>query len=348
MASRSAFLLGLLILAGCESSPATQSASNLPSPSQSPTRAPGLATAGPRSSAAAAYDEASSQVVLFGGEGPPTTNAAFDYLGDTWVWDGRSWIRADGAGPSPRFAATMAYDAARGQVVLFGGLPASTFSGETWTWDGRAWTQHHPAMSPPARQFASMVYDAGHRVVVLFGGQAPAILNDTWTWDGTTWREQHPTRSPTARISSAMTYDAARGRVVLFGGDADQGQVFSGGFGDTWTWDGANWSQVSSGASPPARAWAGLAYDAAVGKSVLFGGLSGPQATLMNDTWTWDGVHWAQQRLAGSPPPRQDASLVYDTAQQVVVLYGGSGASGSNPYLADTWVWDGVGWSKRG
>jgi hypothetical protein len=242
----------------------------------------------------------------------------------------------------------MAYDAARGQVVLFGGLPAGNVSAETWTWDGHAWTQRHPAVNPPARQFASMVYDAARRVVVLFGGQAPAILNDTWTWDGTTWTQQHPTRRPTGRVASAMTYDGARARILLFGGDSGQGQAFSGGYGDTWTWDGANWSQVSSGPSPPPRAWAALAYDAEVGKSVLFGGLSGPQATLMNDTWSWDGARWTQQQPAGSPPPRQDASLVYDTAQRVVVLYGGTGASAPNPYLADTWVWDGVAWSKRG
>ena len=246
----------------------------------------------------------------------------------------------------------MAYDAAHGQVVLFGGLPASDLSGETWTWDGHAWTQRHLAVSPSARQFASMVYDSARRVVVLFGGQTgnptTPILNDTWTWDGSTWTQQHPARSPAARISAAMTYDSARGRVVLFGGDPGQGQVFSGGYRDTWTWDGANWSQASTGTSPPPRAWAALAYDAAVGKSVLFGGLSGPQATLMNDTWTWDGVHWAEQRPAASPPPRQDASMVYDTAERVVVLYGGRGPSEPNPYLADTWAWDGAAWSQRG
>jgi len=246
----------------------------------------------------------------------------------------------------------MAYDAARGQVVLFAGLPAGDLSSETWTWDGHAWTQRHPAVSPPARQFASMVYDAARRVVVLFGGQTVSpttpILNDTWTWDGTSWTQQHPARSPAARIAAAITYDSARERVVLFGGDPGQGQAFSGGDGDTWTWDGANWSPASPGASPPPRAWAALAYDAAVGKSVLFGGLSGPQATLMNDTWTWDGAHWAQHGPPGSPPPRQDASMVYDTAQQVVLLYGGQGASEPNRYLADTWAWDGVAWSPRG
>jgi galactose oxidase-like protein len=345
---RSALLIGLLVLAGCGSGSATTSPSTSSSPPQGST-SPGSPSAGARSSAAAGYDEASSQVLVFGGEGPPTTNAAFDYLGDTWVWGGRSWTHQDGKGPSPRFGATMAYDAARRQLVLFGGLPVGDLSGETWTWDGRAWTQRHPAASPPSRQFAGMVYDAARRVVVLFGGQTVSpttpILSDTWTWDGATWTPQHPARSPASRVSFAITYDAARERVVLFGGDSGQGQQFSGGYGDTWTWDGANWSSAPTGTSPPRRAWAAMAYDAAVGKSVLFGGVSGPQATLMNDTWTWDGAHWQQQPLAHSPPARQGATMVYDAARRVVVQYGGRGGSGS--YLADTWTWDGVSWSAR-
>jgi hypothetical protein len=35
----------------------------------------------------------------------------------------------------------MAYDAARGEVVMFGGRNFSGPYGETWTWDGTDWTQ---------------------------------------------------------------------------------------------------------------------------------------------------------------------------------------------------------------
>ena len=44
----------------------------------------------------------------------------------------------------------MAYDAADGTVVLFGGQGRSGSLGDTWTWDGSAWTQAHPSTSPPA------------------------------------------------------------------------------------------------------------------------------------------------------------------------------------------------------
>src|SRR5207302_2463029 len=76
--------------------------------------------------------------------------------------------------PSGRGATPMAYDAATGTVVLFGGAGNGTSHdttlGETWTWSGTTWTQQHPAASPPARTYASMAYDAATRTVVLFGG----------------------------------------------------------------------------------------------------------------------------------------------------------------------------------
>jgi hypothetical protein len=36
-----------------------------------------------------------------------------------------------------------------------------------------------------------------------------------------------------------MAWDGARGQIVMFGGDA--GEVF----GDTWVWDGSNWTCVA-------------------------------------------------------------------------------------------------------
>jgi len=128
-----------------------------------------------------AYDAARGQVVLFGG-----ATRHFEYLGDTWTWDGTDWTSQTPVHhPSPRFGAGMAYDAARGQVVLFGGFRI----GGTWTWDGTDWTKRGPIHSPIARHWMGMAYDEARGQVVLFGGRASGgnYLADTWTWDGTDW-----------------------------------------------------------------------------------------------------------------------------------------------------------------
>ena len=131
----------------------------------------------------------------------------------------------------------MAYDAATGTVVLFGGYTRTaggivTF-GDTWTWDGSTWTKRAPVSSPPARSGASMAYDAATGTVVLFGGHDLRVnpLDETWTWDGSTWTKQAPVSHPTARYDTDSTYDAASGSVVLFGGIGNNGVP-----GDTWTW----------------------------------------------------------------------------------------------------------------
>ena len=121
--------------------------------------------------------------------------------------------------PAPRSAAPMAYDAATGTAVLFGGGNAhGDLFADTWTWDGTTWTKQHPATSPPARANASMAYDAATGTVVLFGGAGPPrLLADTWTWDGTTWTQQPP---PTTRPPGLRGDGLRRGHrhLVLFGG----------------------------------------------------------------------------------------------------------------------------------
>jgi len=73
----------------------------------------------------------------------------------------------------------MAYDAASGEVVLFGG----PWNSDTWTWDGSEWTERSTAISPPVRFYAAMAADAVNGQIVLFGGFGdPDYLADTWIY----------------------------------------------------------------------------------------------------------------------------------------------------------------------
>src|SRR5262245_20663037 len=55
------------------------------------------------------------------------------------------------ASPSARYAAQMDYDAATGNIVLFGGATRGGVDGDTWTFNGTTWTQLSPSTSPAAR-----------------------------------------------------------------------------------------------------------------------------------------------------------------------------------------------------
>ncbi len=130
-----------------------------------------------------------------------------------------------------------------------------------------------------------------------------------------------------------MVYDAARQRVVLFGGSS---------LGDTWEWDGTNWSQKTPNTVPSARSNHALAYDSARQRVVLFGGEN--NSVDFGDTWEWDGTNWTQKSPATAPLVRTYHALAFDSVRQRVVLFGGS-YYGS--YLGDTWEWDGTNWSFK-
>ena len=86
-------------------------------------------------------EESEGRVLLFGGI-PANRGGAWPR--DTWRLDGERWTQVAAEGPSPRGRTALAYDRARREVVLFGGVTASagrdqpqTFLGDTWAWNGQ-------------------------------------------------------------------------------------------------------------------------------------------------------------------------------------------------------------------
>lgn len=105
------------------------------------------------------------------------------------------------------------------------------------------------------------------------------------------------------------------------------------------------WVQQAPAVSPEGRCNHGLAFDAARGEIVLFGGGCVGSTLKLGDTWVWNCSVWTQRSPVNQPPPRNAHGMAYDSARQRVVLYGGVGANGV--LLTDTWEWDGVDWQPR-
>ena len=289
----------------------------------------------PRAEHALAYDSNRRRVVLFGGcadAGETGCRSGGAVLADTWEWDGNRWLqRRVETSPPGRDSHAMAYDAAHGQVLLFGGRGESgDFLGDTWLWDGEGWTQAAPATSPPARGAAAMVYDAAHGRLLLFGGEnETGLLNDTWEWDGSSWTRRWPTASPAARAAHALAYDPGSERVVLLGGYNQD---------DTWLWDGATWSQQSPQQAPSKRWDHALMYDPHRQQVVAFGGWDDAALTFLGDTWAWDGANWAEIASSPSAPaPRSQAALSYESHGQSIIFGGRSNGQCDN----QTYRWDG-------
>jgi hypothetical protein len=296
---------------------------------------------GGRGNAAMAFDSLRNRIVMYGG------NTAGGYFGDTWEYDGTNWqLIATGVAPLPRAGHTLAFDAARGRMVLFGGVTSGppmssspTILGDTWEYTAAGWVQRHPTASPTPRGGHAMTFDAARARTVLFAGvNASGYLADTWEFDGSTWLQVATANAPQARSEHRLVFDGARNRTVLFAGrNTNLNPQW---LGDTWEYDGVNWTAIATPTSPPARWDHVLAYDSVRGRTVAYGG-SAPTALALDDTWEYDGVNWTQVGPNRQLPPLGDGMMAHDTARARTVQFTGF------PQLNDTWEYDGSSWTRH-
>jgi hypothetical protein len=262
------------------------------------------------------------------------------------------WIqRTTPVTPPARGFHALAYDAARGVTVLFGGQNSSwALVADTWEWDGVVWTQRSTATAPSPRAVHAMAYDTARGRVVLFGGAAGSGSgtdnDETWEWDGVTWMQMQPTARPSPRRCASMTYDPTRGVCVLFGGGISGSGTPV--LNDTWEWNGSTWTQSMPTVRPPARWGSYLAADG-TGHVLLSGGGAG--FIELNDTWTWDGVAWQQLAPPVQPIARRNGGAAFDSQRGLFLAWSGSqtsfGPFGPSHYPeGSTWVWDGSNWRR--
>jgi hypothetical protein len=344
-------------------------------------RPPGAGQMPATGSPGMAFDPARSAIILHGGLYFPSQPSS-----DTWSWDGTTWTRLQTMGAPPvRDHFCVAYDRARGRLVLFGGNVRRVAYADTWEWDGTTWLQRQPATIPPGRTRAAMTYDSHRREVLLFGGYDwNQTFDDLWAWDGTDWRPRQASVRPSARVWPAMTFDDVRGRAVMYGGHqagtdtwewdgaawhqlqpaAHPTSLAVGGpghamafdsirnqtlllVGDSlWAWDGSNWRQLAQSSAPSPRANPGIAADVTNSTALLFGGDPNP-GPGGDETWSWNGSAWTELQLTVRPPARAGHAMVADLSHGRIILFGG-GDSSTSPgvTLQDQWEWNGTAWTQ--
>ena len=197
--------------------------------------------------------------------------------------------------------------------------------------------------------------------VMMFGGSGHAgaspnyLLNKTWVWHNSTWTEKaalSTNTKPEARIGHAMAFNSKDNRVLLFGGASAAPAQQVNPCGDTWEFNGVNWSRFVSLVSPEARISPAMAYDIKRNRTVMFGGsypAPGPGPityTSLNDTWEFESsTNWTQvQGQIVGIPSRMRHAMAYDSNRNKTVMFGGIGID-----LAprdDTWEWNGSTWTQ--
>lgn len=274
----------------------------------------------PRTSAVLAYDTARSRALMFGGTSAWTQQNGWNNLGDTWEWDGNDWVEIfPSNAPPARRDAGLAYDEARGVMVLFGGVrqvdgTRQEFFNDTWEWNGQDWVERTPELPPPGRGSVNTYYDPLRQKVVIHGGYAVdengsnIFPDDTWEWDGENWNQVFLERSR-GSSASAIIFEPLQQVPMLMGGEG------------LWLLKDNRWFQPSYPQSPSGRWGSGMAFDAASQQVILFGGYK--DKDKFNETWVFDGLTWSKLVTENQPSVRTGQAFFFDATRNSIILFGG-------------------------
>jgi len=179
-------------------------------------------------------------------------------------------------------------------------------------------------------------------------GTVPATESATWTR-----KDVPPPPSPAPRYLQSAAFDETRKVLVMFGGLSSVNlDPYAEALQDLWEWNPATstWTdRTPSGSKPTARSGAGMVFDSARNRFIIFGGRSTTNYDLA-DTWEWDpttGVFTDRTSSGLAPIGRSQHSMVFEKSTGKVLLFGG-GLVANQRYdgisislaFGDTWEWD--------
>jgi len=286
----------------------------------------------------------------------------------------QAWLQLNPTGtiPTARVEHTTVYDPTTNTLILYGG---GAQLNDVWTLSNAngisgqpAWTQLNLTGGPAGRRGHAAVYDPGTNRMIIFGGALATggygtdvwvLLNANGQGGLPTWTQLLPSgTSPSPRRYLQAALDLQTNRMIIFGGESQGQQTNS----DVWVLTNANglggtpaWIQLTpSGIAPSARAVYSAAYDNGSKTFMIFGGGQVyPYGTGLNDYWILTNANglgsnpsWTQvlqDGLAGSPPRRNFANMLYDPTSNETILFGGYSPGCGNTTCSvfqqnDTWV----------
>ncbi|HYR27907.1 MAG TPA: hypothetical protein VEU30_05545, partial [Thermoanaerobaculia bacterium] len=255
--------------------------------------------------------------------------------------------------PSPRSLFAFAHDPARQTTWLLGGINEfnNSYSADVWGYRGGQFFSQSIKGAPETCDTPLAAYDTSRNRLVYTCWTTNSFDVEVYEYDGTEFKAIATTRNkPDVRRFSALVYDDNIKKVVLFGGYDVATQNFK---DDTWTWDGANWTEVRNN-KPPNRALHAMWYDPLQKRTILYGGIGRESienhVDRFSDMWAFNGTGWTKLTIANTPGPRLGPQYAVDPATGKVLLFGGLKAEYTDPdeeetgtqfYDNETWQWDG-------
>jgi hypothetical protein len=169
------------------------------------------------------------------------------------------------------------------------------------------------------------------------------VLASTVALSAQTWTQLTPPPYPTtlARRTGGIAWHPVAGGLVMYGG-LQSGPTLT--LNDTWLWNGATWTPLTTATTPPPRWGHHMVYDTRRAVIVAFGGRSPTTTTTSNDTWEFDGLDWHQVFPLASPTARAFYGMAYDERRGKTIVYGLQSGVGTG--ATQTWEYDGTTWAQ--
>jgi hypothetical protein len=311
----------------------------------------GVSPLPPYTQGASLVDTNAGPVLFGGGYGaalpsgpvPMTYNTMWRYASGGWA------LLNSQSQPSALRAHRMAYDAARQELVSFGGRndtktddQATTIS-DVWRYKAGQWSLFIPPTGgyiPPPVAYSGLVPLLGK--LFFYGGlNYSSPVDSAGNFTGAAFESINPPPPSFVGPRSGHAMVQYGTKVLGFGGSY-AGTALN----DTFEFDGASWfarNPVLPSGRPTARDRAAMVN--ANGRVFLFGGRTNPSpgAAVLDDVWEYTSTAtWTQRtKPAGSPPwptARYDHSMYWDPLRSRVVVFGGTDQNGVRQ--GDLWEYD--------
>ena len=331
------------------------------------------------------HDADGQRLILFGqeaAEGPWGTGLWTLSLEDEPAWSHVANVNTENL---TTVGAAYVFEPARGRIDMHGGKYWATHGSYgadgLRTIDIATGATQFIGLSgrPGARGSHAAVYDAKRDRLLLQGGRplngTKGSLRETWGFDlapdAPSWTRLGPWEGgPRWRVNEASAYDPAGERVLVWGGGSDFPCTYytcpTNIYSDMWSFDlsraGAGDWDFHPGPSygPEGRVGPSLVHDAAGGRLVGFGGVTGsagvaPPVITRDELETFPlsnpGFFTVVPPSGSGPPARYQHASVVDRKRNRMLVLGGSAAfgfGGGNSILHDGWSWDlaGGGWTE--
>jgi len=328
-------------------------ATEVPAPTDTPVPEP-TATPVPYPSARGfhdmVYDSGSNKIILLGG----STDAVVMPIEEIWTYEtgSNTWTLA-GTLRSDHPRGTYIADTDR--ILIYTSIrllspSQAEMAGKLHTFDVNTNTLERieDDSLPIGYSFSPLAYDSESQRVILFGGwvldgSIDELRNETFAYDPmtNTWTQMNPQTLPPGRSSHMLVYHPTLDRVVLFGSgyNAAWGNLLE---NDTWAYDfnSDSWTLLKPAAAPPARLNSAMVYVDSTDQIILFGGAR--EGSPLNDMWAFDHVAntWIELKPENPPGPRAYHAMVYDSAADKIVLFGGGPNWERIDLTNETWIYD--------